>query len=83
MNAILKAACLALYAGGAAAAAGLLPPGLSLLGPVAAMVLAAHVLEGAVMVRLVRRYPGPLAASLVLTLLFGILHLLPLRRLPA
>lgn len=83
MNTILKTICLALYAAGACAAAGLLPASLSLLAPAAALLLAAHVLEGLAMYRLVRRHPGSLPASVVLTLLFGMLHLLPLRSRPA
>lgn len=80
---LLKGACLALYTTGAAVAAGLLPASLSLLAPAAALVLAAHVLETIVLFGLVRRYPGPLPTSIALSLLFGMLHLLPLRRQPA
>ena len=83
MNTLLRAACLALYAAGLAAAAGLLPPALSVLATVAALLLAAHVVECVAMFGVLRRYPGSLAASIGLTLLFGMLHWLPLRRLPA
>lgn len=47
---------------------------------VALVLLAAHGLEGAIGFKYVRLYRGPLAMSLLLTLLFGILHLLPLAR---
>lgn len=82
MIALLKASCLTLYTLGIAAYAGLLPATLSVLGPVAATLLAAHVLEAALMFRFVKRYPGPLTASLLLTLLYGFLHWWPLRRRP-
>lgn len=76
---IIKLALLALYAGALAGFAGLLPPGLAArLQNIALIVLAIHVIEMMVMFRHVRRYRGPLAASILLTLLFGLLHWKPL-----
>ncbi len=40
--------------------------------------LVIHVIEMAVMFKHVKRYPGPLAVSMALTLLFGMLHWKPL-----
>lgn len=81
MNVVLKLSCIIVYALGAASAAGLLPPSWSLWQMVAALLLAAHVLEAIVMFKYVKRYPGALMASVALTLLFGLLHWLPLKRL--
>ena len=47
------------------------------------IVLAIHVLETAVAWRLLARYRGGMAASVLLSLLFGLLHWTPLLRLPA
>jgi len=81
MNKLLKIGCLAIYL---LALAGLfipLPFGAEMpLRYVAAILLAAHLLEALVMFRHVRRYPGPLAISLLLTVLFGFLHWWPLRQ---
>ncbi|WP_085722933.1 hypothetical protein [Pseudomonas sp. R37(2017)] len=81
MNKLLKIGCLAIYL---LALAGLfiaLPFGAEIpLRYVAAILLAAHLLETFFMFRHVRRYPGPLAISLLLTLLFGFLHWWPLRQ---
>jgi len=81
MNKLLKIGCLAIYL---LALAGLfipLPFGAETpLRYVATILLVAHLLEALVMFRHVRRYPGPLATSLLLTLLFGFLHWWPLRQ---
>lgn len=81
MNKLLKIGCLAIYL---LALVGLfipLPFGAETpLRYVAAILLAVHLLEALVMFRHVRRYPGPLATSLLLTLLFGFLHWWPLRQ---
>jgi hypothetical protein len=80
MNKILKAGCLAIYALALASLFVTLPFGAGTpLQYAAAILLVAHVLEALVMFRTVRRYPGSLAVSLVLTLLFGFLHWWPLR----
>lgn len=44
----------------------------------ALVLLAVHAVELVFTVQHVRRYPGPLALSLVLTLLYGLLHWKPL-----
>ena len=74
----LKLACLATYALGLASAVGLLPASWSILATIAAVLLAAHVLEAVMMFKHVRHYRGSLAMSLFLTLLFGLLHWKPL-----
>jgi uncharacterized protein YhhL (DUF1145 family) len=76
---ILKAVCLVIYTLAMAGLAGLLPSGLA--GPVqtiALFMLIAHAVELLVMFKYVKRYPGPLAFSLLLTMLFGLLHWKPL-----
>ncbi len=81
MNALLKAGCLAIYLlalGGAFVA---LPWGAeSVLQNIAAILVGLHVLELVVAYQSVRRHPGPLIDSVALTLLFGLLHWLPLAR---
>lgn len=81
INTTLKAGCLAIYA---LALVGLFAPlPFALQTPLfyaAAILLACHGLEALLMLRTVRRYPGSLATSLLLTLLFGFLHWWPLRR---
>ncbi|MES2263529.1 MAG: hypothetical protein V4724_33835 [Pseudomonadota bacterium] len=86
MNTILKGGCLAIYLLAAGAALMPLPlaPGVTIaLQYIAIGLLVAHALEALVMFKYVKRYPGSLAASLGLTLLFGVLHWWPLRRQPA
>ena len=48
--------------------------------PVAVLLLAGHVLELLVAFSAIKRYPGLLIDSIGLTLLFGFLHWLPLRK---
>ena len=75
-----KAVCVALYAAALGHLAGWLPSGVLPHAPVlAAVFLALHALELPIFWRRVKRYQGPLAVSVVLTLLFGLLHLTPLR----
>jgi hypothetical protein len=79
MMLILKAGCLAIYALGLAAWAGLLAPGLSgTVQALAAGVLIIHALELVFMFKHVRLYRGALIVSVLLTLLFGLLHWKPL-----
>lgn len=81
---IIKLSLLALYAAAIAGFAGLLPPGAAgRLQNIALIVLAIHVIELVVMFRHVKRYRGPLAVSVLLTLLFGMLHWKPLADEPA
>lgn len=79
---LLKLGCLAAYAGAVVAWAGLLPAAVDwLVGPletIALAMLAIHAIELAVMFRHVRRYPGSLGASIVLAMLYGVLHWKPL-----
>ena len=79
VNTVLKGLCLTIFALGLAALAGWLPDNGSLNLPrVAAILLAIHVLELTFAFAHVRRYRGPLAVSVLLTLLFGLLHWKPL-----
>lgn len=81
MNTIFKASLLVLYALALAALLVPLPWG---IGPVvqkiAVITLAIHVLELLFAMKHVRAYPGPLFTSIALTLLFGLLHWLPLAK---
>jgi hypothetical protein len=81
MNYFLRALCLLAYL---LAVAGKFV-GLSLdatlaMRIVAAILLLAHALELPFVMPHVRRYQGPLALSVLLTMLFGLLHWLPLKR---
>lgn len=81
MNYLLRAMCLLAYL---LAAAGQ-PLGLSsevalAMRIVAAILLLAHALELPFVMAHVRRYRGPVALSVLLTMLFGLLHWLPLKR---
>ncbi len=79
MLTLLKAGCLLIYAMALAGLVGLPPAGLaSTMQTVALALLVIHALETLVMFRHVRLYPGPLAISVVLSLLFGLLHWKPL-----
>ena len=76
MNIFLKTVLLAAYA---LALASLLWPLPYDAGPsVRRIVLAVHGVEPIAMFKHVRHYRGPLAASVLLTLLFGLLHWKPL-----
>jgi len=76
---LLKAGCLAVYALALAGMAGLLPAGLAgTMRTIAIAFIVIHVLETVVMFRHVRQYRGPLAVSVLLSLLFGLLHWKPL-----
>ncbi len=76
---IIKLALLGLYAAALAGLAVLLPPGMAArLQNIALIILAIHLIEMVVMFRHVKRYRGPLVVSMLLTLLFGLLHWKPL-----
>lgn len=78
---VLKAICLFIYLLAVAGTLALPAAGItSALQIVAIVLLAAHVLELLVAFGIARRHPGPLVDSIGLTLLFGVLHLLPLAR---
>ena len=76
---ILKIACLAAYALALAGLAGQINSELAgRMLSVSAVLLTLHVLELVFMFKHVRKYRGPLAVSVLLTLLFGLLHWKPL-----
>ncbi len=78
---LLKTGCLAIYLLAVIGAFTALPFGAtSALQLAAAIVLGLHVLELLVVFKSIRRYPGPLIDSIALTLLFGLLHWLPLAK---
>jgi uncharacterized membrane protein (UPF0136 family) len=79
VNLLLRALCLLAYAMALAKLAGLLPAGTFDRAPmVAGVLLALHAAELLFMFRHVRLYRGALAVSVLLTLLFGLLHWKPL-----
>jgi len=76
---LLKVGAIVTYVAALAGVAGLLP--VAIAGPVqviAVGIVLLHALELLFAFRHVRRYPGPLAVSVLLTLLFGVLHWKPL-----
>ena len=84
MNFFLRALCLLLYALAAVGTAFGLSDGLVYLLRLAVLVmLVVHALEVLLLIASLRRYPGPLALSIALTMLFGVLHWLPLKARPA
>ena len=75
-----KVLCIVLYAAAVGHWAGWMPSGVMPFATTLAVVfLGLHALEVPIFWRAVKRYRGPLAVSVVLTLLFGLLHLTPLR----
>jgi uncharacterized protein YhhL (DUF1145 family) len=81
MNNIVKTSCLAIYLLAVIGGYGVLPAGMaSAIQLVAVVLVAAHALELLVAFKAVQRHPGPLVDSIALTLLFGFLHWLPLRK---
>lgn len=76
---VLKLGCIAIYLAALAAWAGLLPGGLGRAAQVTAVgILLLHAIELLFVSEHVRRYRGPVAVSVLLTLLFGFLHWKPL-----
>lgn len=79
MNILLKASCLVIYLLAVIGSYIALPfEAASALRNVAAILLGLHLLELLFFFKFVRRYPGPLIDCVALTLLFGLLHWLPL-----
>ncbi|MFO1393403.1 MAG: hypothetical protein U1F09_06520 [Steroidobacteraceae bacterium] len=76
----LKALLLAIYLLAIVSACGVALPGGIWLQKVAVILVALHVLEMAIAFDSIKRHPGPLVDSMALTLLFGFLHWLPLRK---
>jgi uncharacterized protein YhhL (DUF1145 family) len=75
-----KALCVVLYAAALARLAGWLPDGVFPYAPwIAAVFLVFHAIEVPIFWRRVTKYRGPLAVSIALTVLFGLLHLTQLR----
>ena len=84
LNYALRAACIFVFAAALARLAGWLPAGmLPYASWIAAGLLAAHTVEVVVCMKHLRLYRGPLALSVLLTLLFGLLHWQPLADLEA
>lgn len=76
---ILKVACGAIYVTALAGHAGLLPDAIANPAQIlAGSLLVVHALELIFVMKHVRRYPGALAVSVILTLLFGLLHWKPI-----
>ena len=81
MNTFLKANCLGAYALALLSLVWVLPWGAGpLFQNIAMALLAIHVLEMAFAFKYIKAYKGPLLHSLILALLFGLLHWLPLAR---
>ena len=79
MNNLIRLILLAVYALALAGLAGWLPPGAAtMLRNAALVLLLIHVVELVLAFRHVRLYRGPLWISVLLTLLFGLLHWKPL-----
>ena len=79
INYLLRTLCLLAYAMAIAKLAGLLPAGSFDRAPlVAGVLLALHAAELVLMFKHVRLYRGALVVSVLLTLLFGLLHWKPL-----
>ena len=74
-----KSVCLMIYALALASFAVDFPPGLATTVQYGALgLLIIHAIEVVVCFKYVKLYEGPLATSIVLTLLFGLLHWKPL-----
>jgi hypothetical protein len=79
INYLFRALCLLAYVMALGKLAGLVPAGtFDRATTVALVLLFLHAAELALMFKHVRLYKGPLAASVLLTLLFGLLHWKPL-----
>ena len=77
MNLAIRVLLLAVFVAALASLAAPFP-GAEFAQRAALILLAIHAIELAVAFRHVRRYRGPLALSIALTLLFGLLHWKPL-----
>ncbi|BAL27464.1 hypothetical protein [Azoarcus sp. KH32C] len=80
MNTLLKGFCLVVYA---LAVVGIfipLPGNTATIQYAALILLGGHVLEIFIAFKSVRLYKGPLAVSVLLTVLFGFLHWIPLAK---
>ena len=83
MNLVMRIACLVAYALGIAALAGLVHGPLAAAAAIVTIALVGlHALELLYAFRFLHRYPGSMGMSVVLALLFGVLHWAPLARQP-
>ena len=83
MNLVMRIGCLAAYALGIAAFTRLIHGPLAAAAAIVTLVLIGlHALELLLAYRFLRRYEGSMAMSVVLALLFGVLHWAPLARQP-
>ena len=78
---LMKIACLAVYALGLAGLAGLVHGPAATVGELVSIAfLAVHALELLYAYRFLHRHRGPMAASIALAMLFGVIHWAPLAR---
>jgi len=83
MNLVMRIACLVAYALGIAALAGLVHGPLAAAAAIVTIALVGlHALELLYAFRFLHRYKGSMGMSVVLALLFGVLHWAPLARQP-
>jgi uncharacterized protein YhhL (DUF1145 family) len=83
MNLVMRIGCLLAYALGIAAFTGLIHGPLAAAAAIVTIALVGlHALELLFAYRFLHRYKGSMAASVVLALLFGVLHWAPLARQP-
>jgi hypothetical protein len=83
MNLAMRIACLAAYALGIAAFAGVIHGSLAAAAAIVTIaLLGLHALELLFAFRFLGRYEGSIGRSVVLALLFGVLHWAPLARQP-
>jgi len=81
MSLIMKIACLAVYALGLAGALGLVHGTAAALGGIVSIaLLGIHALELLFAFRYLHRYQGAMGVSILLAMLFGVLHWAPLAR---
>ena len=81
MNLVMRIACLVAYALGIAAFAGLVHGPLAAAAAIVTIALVGlHALELLYAFRFLHRYRGSMGLSVVLALLFGVLHWAPLAR---
>jgi len=81
MSLLMKIACLAVYALGLAGALGLVHGPAAAVGEIVSIaLLGIHALELLFAFRFLHRYAGSMAVSILLAMLFGVLHWAPLAR---
>jgi len=79
MNTFFRLVVVAMLLSALAGLAGLLPEAISSVAQwLTAVIIGLHTVELAVAFKHVRRYQGPLLVSILLTLVFGMLHWKPL-----